>query len=258
MTAAGPVLEARTIEARRGARRVLRGLSVSVQRGEIVGLLGPSGAGKSTLFDALAGEIPLLSGDVRLGDRSLGDAPLHVRARLGLSYLPQGPSVLHELSVEDNLATFARLAGTPLSARALADAIAQVGLSPLRAVRARDLSGGERRRLEIARAVLRRPVVLLADEPFAGMDPRAVADVAGLLRALASEGLAVLVSDHRATEVLALSHRAILLVDGAIAAEAPSAAFARHPAVSSRYLPDLTPTAFSGAHSRESAPDDDS
>lgn len=249
-----PVIEAREIEARRGTRRVLRGLSLSVYAGEIVGLLGPSGAGKSTLFDALAGEIPLVSGEVRLAGRPLGQAPLHVRARLGLSYLPQGPSVLHELSVADNLVTFARLAGVPLSSDALDQAIARVGLAARRDIRARDLSGGERRRLELARAVLRKPILLLADEPFSGMDPRAVADVAALLRALASEGLAVLVSDHRATEVLALAERAVLLVDGTIAGEAPADAFAQHPAVSSRYLPDLS----SSSDQRESADENDS
>lgn len=251
MSDRGLVLEADRIEAFRGQNRVLRGLSLGVSAGEIVGLLGPSGAGKSTLFETIAGELPLASGEVRLLGRALRDAPLFARARLGLSYLPQGPSVLHELSVDDNLRTFARLSGTPLAEGALAIAIDRVGLAGRRTVRARDLSGGERRRLEIARAVLRKPVLLLADEPFAGMDPRSVGDVARLLRGLSEEGLAILVSDHHAREVLALADRALLLVDGAIEAEAPAELFASQPAVSSRYLPDLLREAQRGESTHE-------
>jgi lipopolysaccharide export system ATP-binding protein len=218
---------------------VLREVSVSVQSGEVLGLLGPSGAGKSTLFEALAGELPVASGEIVLVDLVLGAMPLHVRARRGLSYLPQGASVLHDLSALDNLRTFAALAGLPHTTRQLSEHLARFSFAARASVRARDLSGGERRRLELARATLRGPVVLLADEPFAGMDPRSVADVARTLRELADAGLAIVISDHHAEQVLAIADRAVLLVDGAVEAESDAATFAALPVVSGRYLHGL-------------------
>jgi lipopolysaccharide export system ATP-binding protein len=233
-----PALEVRGLEVRRGPSLVVRGVGFVLQMSEIVGVLGPSGAGKSTLFAALSGELPAQQGDVLLAGASLRGLPTHERARRGLSYLPQGASVLHDLGARANLETFASLALGARRARSLDldAALACVNLTHRAEVRARDLSGGERRRLELARATLFSPRVLLADEPFTGMDPTSVNEVADLLRTLAHDGLAVLVSDHRAHEVLALASRALLLVDGVAAIEAPAADFLTHPLVTSRYL----------------------
>lgn len=236
--AEAPALGVTQLSVHRSGTPIVRGVSVELQRGEIVGVLGPSGAGKSTLFAALAGELPLAAGDVALGPRSLRGLRTDERARAGLSYLPQGASVLHDLSARENLATVASLVlGRRRAAEIDVDAaLARVKLTDRSAVRARDLSGGERRRLELARATLFAPRVLLADEPFGGMDPHSVKEVVELLRALSRDGLAVLVSDHRAHEVLSLASRAILLVDGQVCFAAPSREFAENPLVSSRYL----------------------
>jgi lipopolysaccharide export system ATP-binding protein len=234
------VLSVHELSVSRGGTSVVRDVSLKLQMSEIVGVLGPSGAGKSTLFAALAGELPS-RGEIVVAGEVLTALPTHARARRGLSYLPQGPSVLHDLSARDNLATFASLALGRRSAAAidLDLALERVNLLPRAHLRARDLSGGERRRLELARATLLSPRVLLADEPFAGMDPHSVQEVANLLRQLAIAGLAILVSDHRAHEVLTLASRALLLVDGAVQLEATPAAFLEHPLVTSRYLAAL-------------------
>jgi lipopolysaccharide export system ATP-binding protein len=227
-----PALAIDALAVRLGGKPIVRGVSLSVQRGQVVGLFGPSGAGKSTVFRAVVGEVPC-DGTVRLAGALVGDLPLWKRARRGLAYVPQGPSVLFELSVEQNLATFARLAGVGVDVRAAAE---EVGLETRLDVRAADLSGGERRRLEIARALLPNPRVLICDEPFAGLGPGAIRHVATLLRLRADAGLAVLVSDHHVAEALQIADHAHLLLDGAIEVAEPARVFASQKDVLGRYM----------------------
>lgn len=225
------ILAARGVSVRRANHVALRAFALELSAGEIVAVLGPSGAGKSTLLDALSGMIPH-AGTVVLDGRDVSAEPAWKRARGGLGYVPQGPSVLGDLSVGENLGTFAKLAARGGSPSAVAT---EVGLDGKLDVLARDLSGGERRRLELARALVAAPRVLLCDEPFAGLAPRDLFAIASVLRARAAAGLAVVVSDHHVEEALALARRALLLVDGAIVAETPASAFLAHPDVIARY-----------------------
>jgi lipopolysaccharide export system ATP-binding protein len=230
------VLRARGLEVVRGDRTLLRDVSLSLAAGEIVGVLGPSGAGKSTLFGALIGDPPADSGVVHLGEDDVTRWPMWRRARAhkALGYVPQSPSVLWQLTTRDNLATFAKVCGVELDVRAVAG---RVGLTERLDVRAGDLSAGERRRLEVARAAcIRRPAVLLCDEPFAGVDPLGAARLGELLRELASEGVAIVLADHHVDEALALCDRACLLLGGQIALEATPEEFRRDPLVQKRYL----------------------
>ncbi|RYE83500.1 MAG: ATP-binding cassette domain-containing protein [Myxococcales bacterium] len=224
------VVDGLTVE--RGGRPVVRALSLAARGGEVLGVFGPSGAGKSTVFRALAGEIPA-RGAVRLDGRPLDALPVWRRARAGLGYVPQGPSVLFDLSVRDNLATFARLSGSMEDPDAWA---ARVGLADRRDVRAGALSGGERRRLELARALLARPAALLCDEPFAGLNPAAIAPVAALLREAAAGGAAVVLTDHHLDEALGVCDHAALLLDGVVELTSSARDFAAHPLVRERYV----------------------
>jgi lipopolysaccharide export system ATP-binding protein len=232
-----PVLEARDLRVTRGGRAILRGVDVEARPGEVLGVLGPSGAGKSTLFRALVGEALPDRGTVVLDGKDVTRQPLWRRAREGMGYVPQGPSVLWDLTVRGNLDAFRRIAGlAPAPARIAA---ARVGLEERLDVRAGELSGGERRRLELARAVTRTPKVLVCDEPFAGVDPAGAERLGDLLRELAGNGAAVLLADHHVAEALRVCARAVLLLDGVIAAAAPAAEFPEHPLVRGRYLGTL-------------------
>jgi lipopolysaccharide export system ATP-binding protein len=224
-------VEALSVE--RGGRAIVREVSLRVRPGTVVALLGPSGAGKSTLLGAVAGEWPPLGGRVLLGGRDVSRLPVWERARLGLGYLPQGPSVLFDLSVLDNLRSFRRFARSDLDEVELARAY---GLEPRLGLKAAHLSGGERRRLELMRALFGRPKVLLCDEPFAGVDPAGVSALAGQLRQQADEGRALVVSDHHAAEALRIADEAHLLADGVIVVSEEPAKFLEHPAVTQRYV----------------------
>ena len=216
-----------------GGRRILDDVSFELGLGESVAVLGPSGAGKSTLFQVLAGELKPAGGEVRLLGRVVTTQPLWRRAQAGLGYVPQTPSVLLDLTVGANLRTFATLTGSRLSAAAAAQ---RVGLQHRLAVRARDLSGGERRRLELLRALMGRPRVLLCDEPLSGIDPGSAQRVGELLGELVSQGTSLLLADHRLSEALTLVKRAMLLVDGRIELTAPSTGFLDRPEVRDRLL----------------------
>ncbi len=229
-----PALSADELSVVLGGVEILRGVSLEVAAGEIVGVLGPSGAGKSTLFRALAGEVPLRAGRVQLGEHDVSRAPLWKRARLGLGYVPQTPSVLFDLDVAGNFRTFARAAGAP--ATAPEQRAAEVDLSARLGVAARDLSGGERRRLEIGRALTAEPRVLLCDEPLSGVDPSGAQRIGRILRARARGGMAVLVADHRVGEALEFCERVLLLLDGRVEVATTPAEFLEHPAVRRRYL----------------------
>lgn len=239
------VLEARGVRVVRGGKAILRGVDLAAHAGEIVGVLGPSGAGKSTLFRVLVGETAPVEGHVRLGGADVTGWPLWKLARAGVGYVPQGPSVLWDLTVGENLTAYRRIAHQPLSG-AERDA-ERVGLEHRLEVRAGELSGGERRRLELARAITRPPRVLVCDEPFAGVDPAGAERLGDLLRGLADGGATVLLADHHVAEALRVCSRAILLLDGAIAADAAPTEFREHPLVRGRYLGTLEPGSGPGA-----------
>ena len=204
-----------------GAREVLCHVSLGVGDGEIVGLIGPNGAGKSTCFRLLAGVEKPGAGTVRLGDRDVTTLALEERARLGLGWLPQEPSVFRGLSAHENVVVALEAAGVRRGHRAArATALLDdVGLDPHAATRGDRLSGGERRKLEIARLLAIAPTVLLLDEPFTGLDPIAAASLRGLLRKLASRGIGVLLTDHHVAQALPACDRALLLVEGRIVVE---------------------------------------
>jgi lipopolysaccharide export system ATP-binding protein len=229
------------IRVARGQKTILRGIQIAASAGEVLGVLGPSGAGKSTLFRALVGEDSVSAGRVELLDEDVTRLPLWARARKGLSYVPQTPSVLWDLSVRDNLASYHRVVhrvADPESERAAVEALAaRVALDDRMDVRAGELSGGERRRLELARALTRPPRVLVCDEPFAGVDPQQASRLGDMLRGLAVEsGVCVVLADHHVEEALRVCTRAVLLLDGEVAAEAEPEAFRAHPLVVGRYL----------------------
>ncbi|MCC7542967.1 MAG: ATP-binding cassette domain-containing protein [Deltaproteobacteria bacterium] len=213
-------LVAEGIVRRIGTREVLAGVSLDVAPRELVALVGPNGAGKSTLFRSLVGEDVPDAGRVDLFGRDVTRLPLHVRASRGIGYLPQGPSVLPELDARDNLRAFVGLARRALSRaereREVERLLVEVELAPRARVRASSLSGGERRRLEVARVLSAAPRVVVADEPFAALDPRSSSLVARLLRKMADDGAALLVADHRAAQLLACADRALVLVDGRV------------------------------------------
>ena len=238
MSDAKIVLEGRGIGVVRGGKLLLREVDVSLHAGEVLGVLGPSGAGKSTLFRALVGEIRPDSGKVSLLGEDVTSAPLWVRARAGVAYVPQTPSVLLDLSVRENLETFQRVALGEL--RDVEGAAKRVDLGDKLGVRAGDLSAGERRRLEIARAITRPPKALVCDEPFAGVDPQGASRLGDLLRALAKDDdVAVVLADHHVAEALRVCDSASLMLDGAIAITAEPSAFRAHELVRGRYLGSL-------------------
>lgn len=239
-SAESPVIRGRAIRVDRGDKTVLRGVTVSAQRGEVLGVLGPSGAGKSTLFRTLVGEVGLSEGRVELFGEDVTHLPLWARARRGLSYVPQTPSVLWDLTVRDNLRSYHRIVHGSRRENeedAVERLSRRVALDDRMHVRAGELSGGERRRLELARALTRPPKVLICDEPFAGVDPQQASRLGDMLGTLAREdGVCVMLADHHVEEALRVCTRAVLLLDGEVAAEAEPEAFREHPLVVGRYL----------------------
>lgn len=228
-----PVLEAEGLRVRLGGRWVLDGVGLSVSAGEVVGLLGPNGAGKTTCFRLLTGVLAMEEGTVRLDGRRLDGLPLWRRVRAGLGYLPQESSLFRDLDPRAHL----ELAG--LGAAAIPPALHAAGLTAVAAIPAGRLSGGERRRLGIARCLATRPRVVLLDEPFAGVDPVGVEALQAQVRALARrEGLGVLVTDHAVRATLPICDRAIILAAGVTLASGRPADVASHPQVRARYLGD--------------------
>jgi lipopolysaccharide export system ATP-binding protein len=232
------VIKGEKLRVERGEKTILRGIDVEAKDGEVVGILGPSGAGKSTLFRALVGETPIASGTVSLDGHDVTREPLWARARRGLAYVPQSASVLWDLSVRENLQVYHRIVTGKDDAAAVSVLAERVSLEDRMDVRAGDLSGGERRRLELARALARPPKVLVCDEPFSGVDPKQAARLADLLQSLAvNDKVAVLLADHHVEEALRVCTRAVLLLDGEVAIESDDpASFRDHPLVVGRYL----------------------
>src|SRR5436309_9745788 len=201
-----------------GGRTVVRGVSLDVSSGEIVGLLGPNGAGKTTTFYMAVGLTAPDSGRVELDGHDVTDDPMYVRARKGIGYLPQEPSIFRGLTVEQNIMAILEtldLNGAGRRAR-LRDLLAELGLTPLAKSPAYTLSGGERRRVEITRALVISPKFMLLDEPFAGIDPIAVTDIQKIIAHLKHRGIGVLITDHNVRETLRITDRAYIVHDGAI------------------------------------------
>jgi lipopolysaccharide export system ATP-binding protein len=199
-------------------RKVVDDVELEIGQGEVVGLLGPNGAGKTTTFYILVGLARPDSGRVMLNGEEITDLPMYLRARSGISYLPQEPSVFRQLTSEENLlAVLETLPLTPEQQRdRLEELLVQMGLETVRASKAYTLSGGERRRLEIARSLTLEPSFILLDEPFSGIDPLTVKDLQEIIRELAKSGIGVLITDHNVRETLTVTDRAYILKSGKI------------------------------------------
>lgn len=223
-TLANPKIETRGLIKEYGKRRVVNKVDVHVNAGEIVGLLGPNGAGKTTTFYMVVGLVPATEGRVFLNDDDLTDLPMYRRARFGIGYLPQEASVFRKMTVEQNIRAIAET--MPFNKAQRNDCVEQhldeLGLTHLAEQKAYTLSGGERRRLEISRALVTNPKFLLMDEPFSGVDPISVNDVQEIIVQLKEKGIGVLITDHNVRETLAIVDRAYLLHEGTILAEGSS------------------------------------
>ena len=207
-----------------GKKRVINDLSLNIQAGEIVGLLGPNGAGKTTTFYIILGLIEASSGDILLNNTSINDLAMYQRARLGIGYLPQDSSIFKKLSVRDNLISIAET--LPINKNAQKEKVDALlkdfGLNEIGDQMAYTLSGGERRRLEIARAILPSPKFLLMDEPFSGVDPISISDVQKMVLKLKEKNIGILITDHNVRETLKIVDRAYLVYDGSILSEGDS------------------------------------
>ena len=224
MNRSGPLLfQASGLEKSYRGRKVVKGASLSVQSGEIVGLLGPNGAGKTTIFDIMVGLTLPEKGEVFLGDRTITKMPMYQRARQGIGYLPQESSVFRRMTVEQNLMVILEELDLPQEEQQerLETGIKDLGLDHVRRSKAFTLSGGERRRVEIARALVTRPYFLMLDEPFAGIDPIAVGDIQGIIRQLKKRDIGILITDHNVQQTLMIGDRAYIIHDGEILEEGP-------------------------------------
>jgi lipopolysaccharide export system ATP-binding protein len=212
------LLQAKGLCKKFGRRQVVKNVSLHVDAGEIVGLLGPNGAGKTTTFNMVAGLLRPDEGSVLLGPHELGDMPLYARAQRGLGYLPQESSVFRGLSVEDNIRVVYETWNVPQNeaSKRIENLLEEFHLTHVRHNKGSELSGGEKRRLEMARVLAIKPSVLLLDEPFAGVDPIAVGDIRGFIQHVAQQGIGVLITDHNVRETLGLCQRAYVISHGAI------------------------------------------
>ena len=204
-----------------GQRTVVNGVSLHFRAGEVVGLLGPNGAGKTTSFYMVVGLVPATAGRVRLDGADVTQLRMHQRARRGIGYLPQEASVFRKLSVEENILAIVEVSGVPRSQRRgrVDEHLTELSLTHVAKQKAYTLSGGERRRLEIARALVTRPKFLLMDEPFAAIDPISVAEVQKIILALKSRGIGIVVTDHNVRETLRIVDRAYLIHQGKVLTE---------------------------------------
>jgi len=220
-------LQANHLQKFYGSREVVKDVSLTVRKGEVVGLLGPNGAGKTTSFYMIVGLVRASSGHISIDDQPVEHMPIHRRARMGLSYLPQEASIFRKLNVEDNVRAVLELQedelGKPLSEAAiearLTSLLQDLRVEHLRASSAMSLSGGERRRVEIARALATQPRFILLDEPFAGIDPIAVIEIQRIISFLKSRGIGVLITDHNVRETLGICDHAYIISEGRVLAQ---------------------------------------
>ena len=232
------MLRTQNIIKRYKRRTVVGGVSVEVKQGEIVGLLGPNGAGKTTTFYTIVGLVKPNEGRVLLDDTEITDLPMYKRAKLGIGYLPQEASVFRKLSVEDNIRAILEMTDRTKEEQAakLESLLNEFHLQHVRKSMGDVLSGGERRRTEIARALATEPRFILLDEPFAGVDPIAVEDIQGIVSQLKKKNIGVLITDHNVQETLSITDRAYLLIEGKIFREGTAEELANDPQVRARYL----------------------
>jgi len=221
-----------------GRRRVVDGVDLEVRQGEIVGLLGPNGAGKTTTFYMIVGLLEADEGNVYLDDRNLTRVPMYRRARAGIGYLSQEPSIFRKLTVEQNVMAILETLDLDRKARQsrLEELLEELSIAHLRNNMAYSLSGGERRRLEITRALATQPKFMLLDEPFAGVDPIAVDDIQRIVAELRERGLGVLITDHNVRETLQITDRAYLMFNGGIHIEGPADRLVKDPEARKLYL----------------------
>jgi lipopolysaccharide export system ATP-binding protein len=217
---------------------IIKGVSLSVQSGEVVGLLGPNGAGKTTMFYMICGLISPSAGAVYFDNQDVTQIPLHVRAILGIGYLPQESSIFKDLSVEENIMLAAEIVypNKEDAMNRVEELLNLLNIEPIRKRNGVSLSGGERRRCEIARSLVLQPKFLLLDEPFAGVDPIAVSDIQSIVQELAKLDIGVLITDHNVRETLAICDRAYVLKDGALLASGSSSEVAENKLVKTYYL----------------------
>ena len=218
-------LSAQGLQKKYGSRTVVQDVSLEVESGQVVGLLGPNGAGKTTSFYMIVGLVPLDGGEIKLNGESITNLPIHQRSQMGLSYLPQEASVFRKLNVQDNIRAVLELQqenGRKLSeeviSQRLNSLLSELQISHLRDNTAMSLSGGERRRVEIARALASEPKFILLDEPFAGVDPIAVGEIQRIVRFLKERGIGVLITDHNVRETLGICDHAYIISEGKVLA----------------------------------------
>ena len=227
-----------------GSRKVVKDVSLTVQKGEVVGLLGPNGAGKTTSFYMIVGLVRSDAGDIRIDGQSVAHMPIHRRSRLGLSYLPQEASIFRKLSVQENVRAVLELQrdaqGQPLSNAVIEERLTallqELRVDHLRESPAMALSGGERRRVEIARALATQPRFILLDEPFAGIDPIAVIEIQRIIAFLKSRGIGVLITDHNVRETLGICDHAVIISEGRVLATGTPEHIVEDPQVRRVYL----------------------
>jgi lipopolysaccharide export system ATP-binding protein len=236
-------LQAEGLQKRYGSRTVVRDVSIEVKSGEVVGLLGPNGAGKTTSFYMIVGLIPLDGGAITLNEKKISHLPIHQRARMGLSYLPQEASVFRKLSVAENIQAVLELQeyeGKSLTKKQiqarLDELLGELQIAHLRNNPALSLSGGERRRVEIARALASHPKFILLDEPFAGVDPIAVGEIQRIVRFLRDRQIGVLITDHNVRETLGICDHAYIISEGSVLAAGKPDEIIQNDAVRRVYL----------------------
>jgi lipopolysaccharide export system ATP-binding protein len=232
------VLATRGLTKAYGRRTVVKGVDLEFASGRVVGLLGPNGAGKTTTFYMVVGLVPPTSGDILLDGERISETPMYQRARMGIAYLPQEPSIFRKLTVEENLLGILEFTDLPPAERRkrVEEALSELNIARLARSPAYTLSGGERRRAEIARAMVLSPRFFLLDEPFAGIDPIAVADIQAIVLHLRGRGIGVVVSDHNVRETLKITDEAYIISDGAIFRHGSPGDLANDPDVRRVYL----------------------
>ena len=231
-------LKLKNIEKSLGSKKILSGINFSIAANEIVGLLGPNGAGKTTAFYIAAGIIFPSTGQIFINNEDVTNKPMHARANLGLGYLPQEASIFPELSVENNLLGIVELSmgDQDKKIEKLSKIVDEFGLKNILQTKGRMLSGGQRRKVEIARTLICEPDIILLDEPFAGIDPIAVEEIKELLQEICKKNISILITDHNVRETLSLCDRAIILNDGSVIAEGDEAALKDNAHVRHKYF----------------------
>ena len=232
------VLSATGLVKRYGEKTAVQGIDIEVRSSEVVGLLGPNGAGKTTTFNMMAGSVRPTKGQVFLDDEDITELPMYRRARMGITYLPQEASIFRKLSVADNVGAILETVEPNRKRRKerLAELLTELGLTERASRKGADLSGGERRRVEITRALVLDPQFMMLDEPFAGVDPIAVIDIQKIIQQLKDRGIGVIITDHNVRETLSICDRAYIIKDGAILRLGTPAEIAEDPEVREVYL----------------------